>query len=57
MNIQIRPGTCTPNIRNSSIRSHASEGENPTTVEIASKIASVNRPIHCNIHVHMEGKK
>jgi hypothetical protein len=44
MNIQIRPGTCTPNIRNSSIRSHASEGENPTTVEIASKIASVNRP-------------
>jgi hypothetical protein len=31
-------GTCTPNIRNSSTLSHASEGEN-RTIEIAAKIA------------------
>ena len=35
-------GTSTPKIRNSSIRSHASEGE--IALEIASKIASVNEP-------------
>jgi hypothetical protein len=35
-------GTCTPNIRNSSARSHALEEE--IAVEIAAKIASVNGP-------------
>jgi hypothetical protein len=35
-------GTCTPNIRSSSARSHALEEE--IAVEIAAKIASVNGP-------------
>jgi hypothetical protein len=36
-------GTCTPNIRNCSTRSHVSEGE--IALEIAAKIASVNRAL------------